>query len=154
MENVAPKIIVDHVLMYGRTYYDSTGKNNVHGITEDMVYTLCDINPYVKCFNQGIEIDQCLLLLVKKFSCQPCHHPASASHRSTKCTCMNHLRIPQRTNIAMNVAKYMVNWSSLSLATKREIIHEWIKVASYLVVYYKEANQTYMLPTLLSTDKK
>ena len=27
-------------------------------------------------------------------------------------------------------------------------------MASYLVVQYKEANQTYMLPTLLSTDKK
>ena len=33
-------------------------------------------------------------------------------------------------------------------------MHEWSKVASYLVVQYKESNQTYMLPTLLSTDKK
>ena len=54
----------------------------------------------------------------------------------------------------MNVAKYMVHFSSLSLATKREIMNKWSKVALYLVVQYKEANQTYMLPTLLSTDKK
>ena len=54
----------------------------------------------------------------------------------------------------MNVTKYMVYWSSLSLAKKREIMHEWSKVVSYLVVQYKEANQTYMLPTLLSTDEK
>ena len=33
-------------------------------------------------------------------------------------------------------------------------MHECIKLASYLVLQYKEANQTYMLPTLLSTDKK
>ena len=33
-------------------------------------------------------------------------------------------------------------------------MHERRKVASYLVVQYKEDNQTYMLPVLLSTDKK
>ena len=31
---------------------------------------------------------------------------------------------------------------------------KWSKVSSYLVVQYKEANQTYMLPTLISTDEK
>ena len=60
----------------------------------------------------------------------------------------------QRANIAMNVAEYMVHCFSLLILTKREIMHEWSKVVSYLVVQYKEANQTYMLPTLLSTDEK
>ena len=54
----------------------------------------------------------------------------------------------------MNVSEYMVHWSSLSIATKIEIMHEWSRVTSYLVVQYKEANQTYMLPTILSTHKK
>ena len=62
--------------------------------------------------------------------------------------------MPQRADLEMNVSKYMVHWYSLFLSTKRKIMHKWRKVASYQVVQYKEANQTYMLPTLLSTDKK
>ena len=33
-------------------------------------------------------------------------------------------------------------------------MHEWNKVLPYIVLQYKEANQTYMLLTILSTDNK
>ena len=62
--------------------------------------------------------------------------------------------MPQVANIAINVAKYMIHWPSLLIATKIKIIHGWRKVASYLFVKYKEDNQTYMLTTLLSTGEK
>ena len=48
---------------------DSTGKNHVHGLTEEMVHTLRDIKPDVKGFDQGIAIEQFFSFLVNGFFC-------------------------------------------------------------------------------------
>jgi len=50
----------------------------------------------------------------------------------------------------MMAAQYMVHWAGLSRDTKREVIHEWIKVASYLNGHEVPARgkRMYILPTL------
>ena len=120
-----------------------------------MPHIINTIKPKDKLFNKEFAIESCNDWIVGQFALLCCARPPGSSNRNTVCTCMKILALPENAALAMMAAQYMVHWAGLSRVIRREVIHEWKKVASYLNGPEGSARgkKIYMLPTLTAPDQ-
>ena len=119
-----------------------------------MPHIINTIKPNDKLFDKELAIESCNEWIVGQLALSCCARPSGSSHRNTVCTCMEILALPENAALAMSAAQYMVHWAGLSRVVRREVIHEWAKVASYLNGEGSQrGKKIYMLPTLTAPDQ-
>ena len=114
-------------------------------------HVLKGMDPNKKDFDHEEAIASCREWIRGVFSKSNCVQLNSS--RRTKCDCMMFLQNPPMITPDMldPVARYMVHWASLPLATKSEVLHEWMKVADFVARAYPDAdnpNRLFRLPAL------
>lgn len=111
------------------------------------------IHPNTKDFDTAEAVDQCYHWILNQFTPLNCYRPKGLSHRRTQCTCMRFLQEQENTGKAMQVAEYMVHFTSLGREAKRSLLHEWAKVSTYLrSLDNTNRKMSYLLPGIRSVQ--
>ena len=116
-------------------------------------HILKEIHPNTKDFSTAEAVDQCYHWILNQFAPLNCYRPKGLSNRGTQCTCMRFLQEQENTGKAMQVAEYMVHFTSLGREAKRSLLHEWAKVSTYLISLDKtNSKMSYLLPGIRSVE--